>query len=71
MLYTFLQPIYYQIDHDSLNEAIKNYIKLHRDLSINQLIVQDNQNRYRAMVKYFKEQERLKAGIKVYQYHDL
>ena len=71
MLYTFLTPVYYQLDQNSLNEAIKNYLKLHRDLSIHQLIVQDNERRYRAMVKYFQEEKKLKAGIKVYQYHNL
>ena len=30
MLYTFLQPVHYVLNADTVNEAIKNYVKFHR-----------------------------------------
>ena len=66
MLYTFLQPVQYVMNADSVNEAIKNYVKFHRFHNINQIMLKDHEKMYRASLKYFKHDGRNKVGINVY-----
>ena len=50
-----IAPFAMPINASTYTEAVKNFIKLHRDASINQLIVQDqlNNNRMLANIKYY------------------
>ncbi len=66
MSFTFLSPISYVMDSDSVHNAIKNYIKMYDYHKIDQLIVKDREQHYKAFVKYFKHDGRNKAGITYY-----
>ena len=66
MLYTFLQPVQYVMNADSVNEAIKNYVKFHRFHNISQIMLKDHEKMYKANLKYFKHDGRNKVGINVY-----
>ena len=66
MLYTFLQPVHYVLNADTVNEAIKNYVKFHRFHKINQIMLTDQIKHYKASLKYFKHDGRNKVGINVY-----
>jgi hypothetical protein len=66
MLYTFLQPVQYVLNADSVNEAIKNYVKFHRFHNINKIMLKDQMTHYKANLKYFKYDGRNKVGINVY-----
>ena len=50
-----IAPFAMPINASTYTEAVKNFIKLHRDASINQLIVEDqlNNNRMLANIKYY------------------
>ncbi|VVU95444.1 hypothetical protein CPAV1605_1195 [seawater metagenome] len=64
--YTFFQPMYYVMDANSVKDAIKNYVKFHRNYEITQLMMSDQEKRYKAKLKYFKHDGRNKVGINVY-----
>lgn len=64
--YTFYQPVYYVMDADSVKSAIKNYVKFHRQYEISQLMMSDQNKRYKAQMKYFKADGRNKVGINIY-----
>jgi hypothetical protein len=67
MLFQVLSPVVSTINADSLNEAIKNYVKFNHNLRINQLLIKDHQNNsYRAKVRYYVEGLTPKVGIDVY-----
>lgn len=66
MLYTFLQPVQYVMNADTVNEAIKNYVKFHRFHNISQIMLKDHEKMYKANLKYFKHDGRNKVGINVY-----
>ena len=66
MLYTFIQPVPYVLNAATVNEAIKNYVKFHRHYNINQIMLKDQMNHYKASLKYFKYDGRNKVGINVY-----
>jgi len=66
MLYTFLQPVQYTMNADTVNEAIKNYVKFHRFHNISQIMLKDHEKMYKANLKYFKHDGRNKVGINVY-----
>ena len=71
MLYTFLQPVQYTMNADTVNEAIKNYVKFHRFHNINQIMLKDQMNHYKASLKYFKHDGRNKVGINVYPMNNM
>jgi len=64
--YTFYQPIYYVMDAETVKDAIKNYVKFHRNYEITQLMMADQKQRYEAKLKYFKHDGRNKVGINIY-----
>ncbi len=64
--YTFFQPVYYVMDANSVKDAIKNYVKFHRNYEITQLMMSDQEKHYKAKMKYFKHDGRNKVGINVY-----
>ena len=68
ILYQVIQPFQYSISANTVNEAIKNFAKIHRDLSLSQIIITDQTNHYEAKFKYFIEDGRNKVGINAYPY---
>jgi hypothetical protein len=48
--------------------AIKNYVKMNRNKGINELILKDREQHYRAIMKYYKNKGKDKVGITVYPY---
>lgn len=68
MLYQVIQPFQYSISANTVNDAIKNFAKIHRDLSLSQIIITDQTNHYEAKFKYFIKDGRNKVGINAYPY---
>ena len=66
MIFQVVSPFTANIYGDSLKEAIKNYIKINRNMKVNQMIVADQSNHYQAYMKYYKEDIRNKVGINIY-----
>jgi len=65
MIYQIVHPFTETIYGDSFKQAIKNYIKINRNLNINQMIVTDQTNHIKATMKYYKEDIRNKVGINI------
>lgn len=63
---TPLSPIIYSIDGDTFNEGVKNFVKLHYNLSLMNLIISDQQRHYKANMKYYKKDGKRKVGIDYY-----
>lgn len=68
MLYQVVQPFFYEISADSVNNAIKNFVKIHHDLNVAKIIITDQTNHYSANMKYFIEDGRNRVGINVFPY---
>ena len=64
--YTFFKPMYYVMDANTVKDAIKNYVKFHRNYEIGQIMMTDQMKHYKANLKYFKHDGRNKVGINVY-----
>lgn len=67
--YQVVQPFFYPISADTVNEAIKNFVKIHNDINVANLIITDQKNHYQAKFKYFLEDGRNKVGINVNPFH--
>ena len=70
MSFQIISPIRTTIYGDSFNEAIKNFAKLNSDLSLTNLILQNENEKeiyYKANIRYYKENDKRKIGISVYQ----
>tara|TARA_B000000557_G_C20712971_1_gene416731 strand:+ start:467 stop:868 length:402 start_codon:yes stop_codon:yes gene_type:complete len=68
ILYQVVHPFQYSISADTVNEAIKNFVKIHRNLNIANIIITDQKNNYEAKFNYFMEDGRNKVGINHYPY---
>ena len=68
ILYQVIQPFQYSISADTVNDAIKSFAKIHRNLNLSQIIITDQTNHYEAKFKYFMEDGRNKVGIDAYPY---
>jgi hypothetical protein len=66
MFYQVLSPFSYGIDASCFNEAIKNVIKLNKEININELIITDRVRNMKATMRYYKHDGRNKVGINVY-----
>ena len=64
-----IQPFFYTISADTMNSAIKNFVKLHHDLNINSIIIKDQSQHYQANLKYFTEDGRNRVGINTFPYN--
>jgi hypothetical protein len=62
IVYPFQSVIY----GDSFKEAIKNFVKLNHNFQINNLILQDQNRRYKAQINYYKQDGRNKIGINMF-----
>ena len=56
--YQVVQPFYYTISADTVNSAIKNFVKIHHDLNLNSIIIKDQSKHIQANIKYFTEDGR-------------
>ena len=68
ILYQVIQPFTYSISADTLNEAIKNFVKIHHGLNLQNIIISDQTNHYQANFRYFTEDGRNRVGINTYPY---
>ena len=53
LTFQVVQPFSYAITGNSLNNAIKNFVKINRGLNITNLIIQDQSRYIDARFKYF------------------
>lgn len=68
MIFNIVHPFMLPIHAVSLNEGIKDFIKIHRFLEINDMIVQDRDKIFKANMKYLKNDTRNKVGIDIVPY---
>ena len=61
--YQVVQPFFYTLSANTVNEAIKNFVKIHHDLNLNNIIITDQTKNYKANFKYFHQDGRNKVGI--------
>mgnify|MGYP001501309150 CR=1 FL=1 len=66
--YQVVQPFYYSISADTVNSAIKNFVKIHHDLNLNSIIIKDQSRHIQANLKYFTEDGRNRVGINTFPY---
>ena len=66
--YQVIQPFLYNISGNTLNEAIKNFVKIHHDLNLQNIIIADQNTHYQANLRYFYEDGRNRVGINTYPY---
>ena len=64
--YKIVSPMNVSIMGDSVIDAIKNFVKMNKELAINNLILQDEGKRMYAKIRYFQDQNKHKVGIDVY-----
>ena len=68
ILYQVVQPFVYSISANTVNEAIKNFVKIHHNLNLNNIIITDQKNNYEANLRYFVEDGRNRVGINTFPY---
>ena len=68
MIFNIVHPFMLPIHAVSLNEGIKDFVKIHRFLEINDMIVQDRDKMFKANMKYLKNDTRNKVGIDIVPY---
>ena len=66
--YQVVQPFFYTLSADTVNNAIKNFVKVHHDLNLTNIIITDQKNHYKANFKYFLEDGRNRVGINTMPY---
>ena len=68
MIFNIVHPFMLPIHAVSLNEGIKDFVKIHRFLEINDLIIQDRDKMFKANMKYLKNDGRNKVGLDIVPY---
>jgi len=65
--YQVISPLIMPIDADNYKDAVKKFVKVNRDISLNQLIVADqlNNNRMLANIKYYQNNGRNKISANI------
>jgi len=66
--YQVIQPFLYNISGNTLNEAIKNFVKIHHELNLQNIIIADQRTHYQSNLRYFYEDGRNRVGINTYPY---
>ena len=64
--YHVLAPYPTVITSDTVNNAVKNYVRMNRHRNITNMIITDQQNHWDARMKYFRRDGRNRVGINVY-----
>tara|TARA_B100001248_G_scaffold261929_1_gene255078 strand:- start:2586 stop:4277 length:1692 start_codon:yes stop_codon:yes gene_type:complete len=65
-VFTVVYPFHYTVTADTFNNAIKHFVKAHRDMNINHLIIKDQERHMEARVKKFWKDGRNFLGLNVY-----
>ena len=65
-LYTVVHPFHYTVSADSFNEAIKNFVKTHKEMNIGHLIIKDQNKHMEARIKRYWQDGRNFMGLNVY-----
>ena len=68
MIFNIVHPFMLPIHAVSLNEGIKDFVKIHRFLEINDMIIQDRDKMFKANMKYLKNDTRNRVGIDIVPY---
>tara|TARA_A100001015_G_C14522808_1_gene531050 strand:- start:10 stop:546 length:537 start_codon:yes stop_codon:yes gene_type:complete len=66
MPFQIVSPFVMTIDGSSLKSAIKNFVKVHHSLKLNNIIVADQDRHIKATFNYYKNDGRNRVGIDVY-----
>ena len=66
MKFSIVYPYTSMIDADSFKEAIKQYVKINRNININQMILTDRMNHVNAELNYYRQNNVDKVGINMY-----
>jgi hypothetical protein len=66
MLYHVLSPFPAKIESDNIKDAIKNFVKLYYNMTINNMILKDSAQHMKAKIKYYQEDGRNKVGINMF-----
>lgn len=66
MPFQIVSPFVMTIDGTNLKSAIKNFVKLHHSLKINNMVVADQNRHMDVTLKYYKHDGRNKVGIDMY-----
>lgn len=64
--YKIISPVKVDIMGESVTDALKKFVKMNRNLAINNLILQDEGKRMYARIRYFQNERNNKVGIDVY-----
>lgn len=67
-VYQVVQPFQYAITADSFKDAIKNFVKVHRDLNLTNIIIKDQSKYYQANFNYWFEGGKNKVQISTNPY---
>ena len=68
ILYQVVQPFTYSLSANTVNDAIKQFVKIHHNLNLNKIIITDQQHNYESKLRYFIEDGRNRVGINTYPY---
>ena len=66
MLYQIVSPFTADIYGDSFKEAVKNYLKMNRNINVSSMIITDQMNHMQAYMKYYQQDGRNRVGINMY-----
>ncbi len=66
MSFNIVYPIAMTIDANSFKDAVKKYVKLNYDMSIQSLILTDQYRYMKANLNYFKNENKNKVAISLY-----
>jgi hypothetical protein len=66
MQFNIIYPFTQIINGDTLNEAIKTFVKLNYDINLTKLIIQDQNKYYDTKIKYYVHDGRNKIGINMF-----
>lgn len=64
--FTIVRPYLLPIKATDLNTAVKNFTKMYYNMKINELIIKDRMNYYKANLKYFTQNNKKRVGIRVF-----
>lgn len=66
MPFQIVSPFVMNINGNDLKSAVKNFVKLHHSLKINNMVVADQNRHMDVSLKYYKHDGRNKVGIDMY-----
>lgn len=66
MIYQVVSPFSLEISADSIKEAIKNAVKIKRNINITEMIIKDQNRHIKAKLEYYQQDGRNKVGINMF-----